>query len=423
MLKSHLYFWIGVFVTILIGLPLAIGAWGIAEQKAIDVAVFAFGGVTALLVTLLTLLVMRSWVLKRLGIRKDASLGDLTELAANAIGASARGDTEATASHSAQLAKSIVAWYSWTSFYRWVISVCVALFVAFGAIAGSVLLFEQNRRIAEQTNQIKNQNDLISLQADVAKAQSEVNNLTIRDSLRQRLISPSIKWPAPNYVGRLRTGRLCTASPNDVQKMHPTPNPSAILSVERLLDQPEIREKVLSALESLTHDENPTVKLAALSIIAKTDIKLQKENYVLRNIIVQDFEVFSKGDLPILFINSFIDIFKCKNCRLNLVQSFLISVSAPKLQVFDSYIRGKFLNSDNDTIIANSVIDDYGLGPNNPPIFQISMTHKQEKNLVSIIANPDEYANDSNKALSSPFCLNLTAWCEKNSFFSCHKHD
>lgn len=142
---KHTSFWAGVFVTLLVAAPIFVGAYGAAEDFALDMAAIAFIVMSTLLFVLVVLVFMRGHIFRWLKLRGEAGLEEVVSHSAKAIAASAKGDTDATAEHSSKVISAGLSWYVWASFYRWVIASAVAILMVFAAFVGSVLLLEQNK--------------------------------------------------------------------------------------------------------------------------------------------------------------------------------------------------------------------------------------------------------------------------------------
>jgi len=178
-MNKHVNFWIGFLTAIVVAIPVAFGIMGMSEDGIKNIPAFLFGAICVLVVLLIFFLFFKDRVFDRLFRVSQSSLevivGDAVRLFAS-IGSPQSKDIESSAKN---LSLHMLQWYSWTNFYRWIINTCIVLLLAFAGFAGTMLLFEQNKKIeeqnlkiGEQTTQLKRQNENLSAQTSQLEAQS-----------------------------------------------------------------------------------------------------------------------------------------------------------------------------------------------------------------------------------------------------------
>jgi Na+-transporting methylmalonyl-CoA/oxaloacetate decarboxylase gamma subunit len=101
-------------------------------------------------------------------------VGDLPEVYAplpDAADALRAGETDAAATHATEAAGRFVHWYSWLAARNWALRVLVGVAATFGALIGSALLFEQNKKIEYQNTLIHEQNQFLKTQVNLQREQ------------------------------------------------------------------------------------------------------------------------------------------------------------------------------------------------------------------------------------------------------------
>ena len=98
-----------------------------------------FGAIAALLLVLVLLLAVRKWLLQKLTGNDESGLNDVATNIAGLVRAARVGSDEEQHNAVARATSSLINWYVWSNFYRWVIGTAVGLLLAFGAYAGTIL--------------------------------------------------------------------------------------------------------------------------------------------------------------------------------------------------------------------------------------------------------------------------------------------
>jgi len=85
------------------------------------------------------------------------------------------------------ISSKTMAWYVWFSFRRWILIVFQALFIGFGGLLGTILLFSQNLLIEQQTIRLDKQNELIEKQNEHIDQQTYLQEADRRSALVFRM--------------------------------------------------------------------------------------------------------------------------------------------------------------------------------------------------------------------------------------------
>lgn len=173
-------FFFGFAIALLVAVPISlVGLEALAE----NVTSLLVGTLVALL--LLGVLGTLVFMFRRRLFR--GAVGDLSsvyEPLPEAVRAVKSGEMPAASEAVELAARRAVRWYGWVALRRWIVGAMVGLVAAFGALLGSVLLWEQNRLMIVQNALIEKQNAFFQQQIRQDSAQWTVVQ---RASLRGRL--------------------------------------------------------------------------------------------------------------------------------------------------------------------------------------------------------------------------------------------
>lgn len=356
-MQKHLAFWIGFFLAAVCSVIIALGAWGVVTERALSVVAVAAGAIFALSLVLIVIFAFRDTIIRRTFGSAVTSLEELTQKFSQLASATIDKDSKRTADASSDMARGLLSWYAWVSSYRWIINTNIALLIVFGGFTGTVLLFEQNNRIREQTKQLVEQAILLRQQNDRMEVQNEIQLLSVVDELRTRM-SSTARSRTEQFVVTAATGFGGLSSlddfalddqaetddsvdkisgPSDVSPEAPCrvlvdgsglsrlPNPSEIRAIAGLAQSEKIGPSIIGALASLLYDENSGVVLGSMIIL--DDLGLLQEasggTVTLRDVFIGTLEVSS--DVKIVFEESFVKDFTCLNCKVS-AQGTYISV-------------------------------------------------------------------------------------------------
>ncbi len=360
-MSKHLSFWIGFFAAALLIVPIAVGVWGAAGDLVEYWAVFLFGGIVALLLVLGIFLFFRDAILRRAFGRGEATLQDVTGALVKTVSAASAGDRDAAEQHAIALTQTFAGWYAWSNLYRWVIATALGLLLAFGAFTGTVLLFEQNRklgqqtetlrtqtetlqtqteRLGEQTDFMRSQTDLMQAQTErleeqteAAKIQNEIMTLNLVNQLREQMLASVEKrsfgeWlsnaaiPGPeNYLAVHSSARgSCQLWLDQSFPLSGPPSEAAIRAIAGLAKSDALGPQVIEALELLALDTHGSVALGAVLALQAAG-KPFEEEFTIRDL----FAVSRIGlnDLPyrVNIRRSYLMNFSCPSCSVHMTGS------------------------------------------------------------------------------------------------------
>lgn len=324
-MQGHSYFWIGFFVALLSSVPIAVGAWGVLTDQAAQMVFIFIISMATLISGLLIVMYFRKPILERIIGRSLAGVDDISRTSVALLTAVVRGDTEKAIEEAGDLAQTGFAIYTFSGFYRWVIGTCAALVVAFGAFTGTVLLFEQNRKLEEQTMTLKAQNVLFQQQTNQSVEQTrqfgrqnELLSLTLVSQIRQPFadqadvdFNPMVSeigwWQPDDEQNR------CTISFDEGKKLRPQPNRSTISALTKLANSEQIGQSVIEALWFLTEDFDSTVKLGAILALDEMDLLGSDRSFSISNIHSSYLEI--QSDIRLFFSSSRVGPIKCDKCE------------------------------------------------------------------------------------------------------------
>ena len=298
--QRHVAFWIGFFAASLVIVPIAIGVWGLAEDMAELWVVFLYGAIATLVGIAVLAILFRDRVMTWLLGRADASLEEVSSRLVSTIAAAVRGDHKGAEEEGKVLAAVLAGWWAWSNLYRWVIGSALGLLVAFGAFVGTVLLFEQNRKLGQQTTALETQTkaletqttrlgeqtafmeaqtklmqtqtDRLEDQAEQATMQNEILTLSLVNELRsQFLVSvrevnfakallPQTTLPETGEV-LWNTEKTCGLRMNPTVTLQTAPSNAIIEEVARLSREGALAPRVRAALRILLKDREPNIRI------------------------------------------------------------------------------------------------------------------------------------------------------------------
>ncbi|MBY5935353.1 hypothetical protein KUV51_20270 [Tateyamaria omphalii] len=368
---KQLYFYLGFFSAGLLAVPMATGIMGATEQEMRRIAVTLFIAVSVLVFFLVIALFFRGWILRRMFGRAEATLDDVSASLISGVSAATAGDREAATKHAQELVQRGMGWYAWTGFYRWVIATAVALLLAFGAFMGTVLLFEQNRKLGEQTEALRTQTERLTEQTDFMRVQTEAvqaqvqlmsqqtesmrlqndrmdaqtQQMTLQnelvmldlvDKLRGQFKSTSTEMSLRdilNEVGVLVTMPVvkgtddgCLLTWNFEHTLARPASPATLATVEGLARNPLLRGRMLDALLLLTQDDDSAVALSALQVLSRLNPgeelgeRWLDLEVTLRGVFVGDLNLDTRA---LVFLNdTYVERFACESCSLYIERSY-----------------------------------------------------------------------------------------------------
>lgn len=380
---KHLSFWIGFFAAALIIVPVAVGVWGAAGDLAEFVAVFLFGVIVALVGVLFVVLLFRDAILRRLLGRSEATLQDVSGGLVRTVSAASAGDRASAEAEAVRLGQTLAGWYAWSNLYRWVIASALGFLLAFGAFTGTVLLFEQNRKLGEQTetlrtqtaaletqterlteqtgfmrsqtNLMQAQTDRLQEQTDQAAMQNEILTLSLVGEIRNQLLSTIEvdtleKWLTQNGISNLdkhlfmQRDSGCGIRLSTEHSLSRPPSRSTRDAVQYLAQRGLLKDEVLRALEFLTRDDNGAVAFGAIQVLGAVGaLAADGAPYRVRNVYVDQVQIL--GAPHIRFSQSYVANLDCEGCQISFERSFGLAVRAQNVSGFESVTVGSFRSS------------------------------------------------------------------------------
>lgn len=320
-MRNQVSFWIGFFSAALVVVAFAVGAWSVVTEKALNFVAVIFGMVIALTLALFIGLTFRRFILKKILGATEKSLDEISSDTFALISSASRGEKEEASLRASSLTRSVIGWYIWNNFYRWVIGTNVTLLVAFAGFAGTVLFFEQNKKIDEQTTQIKLQNGLLGIE--------------FLTTLRGLLVRPAAPIPLDQgeFVFQVGNESQCDVSLRRKWPALQAVNFAGISYAERLYQQPSMQTSIVDALQALLSDDSGAVSLAALLALEKLRIApTLGQLSVSRASIVGDIEISSRIKLTIS--GSRLQGFHCDECELFVLGSLVDDINAPIVEQY-----------------------------------------------------------------------------------------
>ena len=105
----------------------------------------------------------------------------------------------------------VLAWYSWMGFRRWVLTIFQMLFVGFGGLLGTMLLYNQNKLLVQQNQLLQSQNYRLDQQTYLQEADRRSSLIflmgNLLDAMDQELKSdvgqPGVRDLSPQIIGRV----------------------------------------------------------------------------------------------------------------------------------------------------------------------------------------------------------------------------
>ncbi len=350
-MQKHVHYWLGVFTAGVVIVAIAIGAWSVATERALSLVAIAVGAIVALTVVLVLTLTFRRMIFSRfLGV-SEASVERITLDTSSLVASTLRGDLEGSQRASQSLAGSLVGWWAWSSFYRWVIGTNLAFLVAFGGFAGTVLLFEQNKRLEEQNTRLSEQT--IELQAQRRQLEAQIERFDLQNDLMALNVVAELRSRLENTTGQspswdddLTSGFVSSRMDEVAQQvsaisagcafesrqveMHRGPNPSEVIAISGLAESERLRLAVVNAMLSLTHDQDMNVRLGAVLVLDHLAELPSDLEVSLSGMYVTDLKLQSESGIKLSFERSIIDGLWCRNCEVQVSNSMLISILGAK---------------------------------------------------------------------------------------------
>jgi uncharacterized protein YjbI with pentapeptide repeats len=183
-----------------------------ALERHISALLIGFVVLVVILAGLSFILVQnKEAVLKRLFGVTNTDLSEAKEMAQSLFRHSWDRDFDQAKEDFNALFTKVFAWYSWMSFRRWVVMVFNALFVGFGGLLGTVLIFNQNKLLVRQNELLQRQNTRLDQQTYLQEADRRssliflMGNLldALDKELKDDIGQPGVRDLSPQLMGRV----------------------------------------------------------------------------------------------------------------------------------------------------------------------------------------------------------------------------
>lgn len=327
-MMKHQSYWIGFFTASLISLPIAIGLWGASEKLVFNLAQIFFGAAIALLAVLFVVLMCRKYILRTMLGLTEATTSQVTGAATNIALAVAKRDTEQAIEGVGEFSKTLTAWYAWQSFYRWVIRTAFLLVLGVAGLTGTVLLFQQNEKIDDQTDRIDVQNAMLALD--------------LTDDFRQRLTSSELAFWGPENVSDLSNfpgNQACSLGYKLGFESGTVANQSTILSIVELAADSVVGDQVVAAIKPLLFDNDQFVALSALLVLDQLGKVPEDTQIFLDQAFIYDLSISSSVEIS--FNRSVVSYLNCPNCSTTVSHSYLYSSAFESLRGWKSVVHDR----------------------------------------------------------------------------------
>lgn len=150
-------------------------------------------------------------ILQKLFGVSDTDLGDVKDNALLLFVNSWKREFPSAKENFNALFTKIFAWYSWMSFRRWILLVFQMLFVGFGGLLGTMLLYNQNKLLTQQNLLLQNQNYRLDQQTYLQEADRRSSLIFLMGNLldamdrelKNDVGQPGVRDLSPQIIGRV----------------------------------------------------------------------------------------------------------------------------------------------------------------------------------------------------------------------------
>lgn len=420
-MQRHTSFWLGVFIALIIAIPLTMGFVSSAEEYAIRYSDFLAGIGFCIVLFLVLLLFFREPILKRITGSTKAEFVDFVEKVKLLFLGKPTEQEKAQAV--TEIATIFSNWYIWTRFYKWVIATCIAILIAAAGFAGSVLLAKQNTIMNLQKNQVDLQNDLQIFETQ-AFIRSQLDTPPVPITKVTEFGSTDTLLPL-NYPQCKITGELNFRG----KEFDAVANSSTMLLVNNLLKQERLKAIVQEALNNLFNDNDSGVAMSSLLILDYGNALNENQDILYGSNLAGNYELknYSGG---FHFDNSFVGV-ECENCDSAYFETSFIGETNMMLRgdqniyiwdiAIDNEVNFDQIKDLHSSLILLEFVNDLE--------FILSAQDYQSDNIDS---NWYGLLNARNEALSIKIhhfesnitdftCQSFIELCQENPFLSCHR--
>ena len=303
------------------------------------------------------------------------------------------------------LSKHYWGWWSWIGLYRWVIQTAMALIIAIGAFAGTVLLFQQNQHLDSQDTKLGEQNRALIWQNEMIAARA-VSDIRAQFPLNDRLVQHDHK--------PFKVNSACPPKWNEELSLHHLPNMSETEFVMSMAKNPALEEQVIRALRALLRDSNGTAALGALIVLDSIDAIEQSDTGIMLSG-VNVFGLRLENEMKLGFSHSRVVDFACPKCSITFMASYANEVSAK-----DIALKGSFMRLQGNEDVRSQMTTVFELR-------EVSSFTSVDVSVGNFFLKKTEFApdrvelwtaQDNNQPVKAK-CEAARQFCEVNPFFEC----
>jgi hypothetical protein len=202
---------VALLIGILIGAVISLTGLSALEDHVMEM-IIGFVVMVVLISTISFILVQnKEKVLHKLFGVSDTDLSDVKDHAQQLFLNAWNRQFSDAKSHFDALFTKVFAWYSWMSFRRWILMVFQMLFVGFGGILGTMLLYNQNKLLTQQNLLLQSQNYRLDQQTYLQEADRRSSLIflmgNLLDAMDRELKTdvgqPGVRDLSPQIIGRV----------------------------------------------------------------------------------------------------------------------------------------------------------------------------------------------------------------------------
>ena len=159
----------------------------VSKDRAADLVILSSIAVATVIAGLCLVVAFRRRIFGLLFGTTQSRLVEVFDSAANAGEAIVEGRSADAVSAISDTGRRVVAWYSWSNFYRWAIGTAAAILVGFVGALSVLLLIEQNKKL-------ETQNALVTQQSNLIEAQRRASLISELTSILDQLKAERDDW-------------------------------------------------------------------------------------------------------------------------------------------------------------------------------------------------------------------------------------
>lgn len=252
----------------------------------------------------------------------------------------------------------VFAWYSWMNFRRWIVMVFQTLFVGFGGLLGTLLLYNQNKLLTQQNELLSIQNVRLSQQTYLQEAERRsalillMGNLldALDGELKEDIGKKGVRDLSPQLIGRiialssgLKPYRYLESDSLIAQEISPERGQLLLSILSSEVDNGTLRRIFQSADFSFSELENASLAGEYLEGINLRMANLSKANLNAARLAGADL---NKADLSGAILAG-ADLSKANLSETDLREAFITAVDFRGASLYGTDLRGVDL-SDSD---------------------------------------------------------------------------